>query len=102
MPHLKTDRLLIRLEGRDYEVGWHLRRSAWGKGYATEAGRAALNYGFTVLGLPIIYAVTHPQNYASMRVAQRLGMTHRGRTNRYYDMELDLFEQSNPYERQPD
>jgi RimJ/RimL family protein N-acetyltransferase len=79
---------------QDYEVGWHLRRSAWGKGYATEAGRRALEYGFQVLKLPVIYAVVKPDNYASIRVTQRLGMKPLGRVDRYYGEELELFETS--------
>jgi [ribosomal protein S5]-alanine N-acetyltransferase len=75
----------------DYEVGWHLRRDSWGKGYATEAGRAAVKYGFNILKLPTIYAVVKPANQASIRVTQRLGMTPMGRTNKYYSTELELF-----------
>ncbi|MBD2606269.1 GNAT family N-acetyltransferase [Scytonema hofmannii FACHB-248] len=76
----------------DYEVGWHLRKSSWGKGYATEAGQAAINYGFNILKLPVIYAVTEPQNHASISVTQRLGMVPIGRTNKYYGgIELELF-----------
>ena len=40
------------------EVGWRLARPAWGHGYATEAALAALQYGFDVMGLPEIVAVT--------------------------------------------
>jgi [ribosomal protein S5]-alanine N-acetyltransferase len=76
---------------QDYEVGWHLRKASWGKGYATEAGRWALEYGFKVLKLPVIYAVVKPENYASIRVTQRLGMMPMGRTKRYYGAELELF-----------
>jgi [ribosomal protein S5]-alanine N-acetyltransferase len=68
----------------DYEVGWHLRRSSWGKGYATEAGQAAINYGFNILKLPVIYAVTEAENHASISVTQRLNMLSIGRTNKYY------------------
>ena len=75
----------------DYEVGWHLRQASWGKGYATEAGRGAFEYGFSVLRLPVLYAVVNPANVASMRVAQRLGMSWMGRTNKYYGEELELF-----------
>ena len=58
----------------DFEIGWHLRRSAWGKGYATEAAYAMLEHGFHSLHLPVIYAVVHPDNYRSIRVTQRLNM----------------------------
>ncbi len=73
---------------QDYEVGWHLRQASWGKGYATEAARAVIAYGFDTLQLPIIYAVVRPENIASMRVARRLGMKPEGRSRRYYGVEL--------------
>ncbi|RUR73151.1 GNAT family N-acetyltransferase [Chlorogloeopsis fritschii PCC 9212] len=77
----------------DYEVGWHLRRADWGKGYATEAGRGMLAYGFDILNLPVIYAVVKPENHASIAVTQRLGMKPIGRTNKYYGgVELLLFQ----------
>ena len=69
----------------DYEVGWHLRKASWGKGYATEAAREIINYGFNILQLPVIYAVVKPENHASVKVTQRLGMTPLGITNRYYN-----------------
>lgn len=80
----------------DYEIGWHLMRSHWGKGYATEAGQAALEYGFNVLKQRVIYAVAKPENGASIRVMQRLGMTPLGRTNNYYGVELELFKLDAP------
>lgn len=77
---------------QDYEIGWHLKRSSWGKGYATEAAKAILAYGFQQLNLPVIYAVVNPVNTASMRVTQRLGMAPLGRCDRYYNLELELFQ----------
>jgi RimJ/RimL family protein N-acetyltransferase len=77
---------------QDYEVGWHLRQASWGKGYATEAARVAINYGFDTLKLPVIYAVVNPKNQASICVTQRLAMKPLGRTNRYYNTEVELFE----------
>ncbi|MBD2515444.1 GNAT family N-acetyltransferase [Nostoc sp. FACHB-973] len=82
------------LPTQDYEVGWHLRRASWGKGYATEAARGILSYGFNVLNLPVIYAVVNPENHASIRVTQRLGMKPVGSTKKYYGIELLLFEQN--------
>jgi RimJ/RimL family protein N-acetyltransferase len=58
------------------EVGWRLVRSAWGRGYATEAARAAVAYGFDVAGLPEIVSVTAEVNVASRAVMRRLGMVH--------------------------
>lgn len=76
----------------DFEIGWHLRRSAWGKGYATEAAYGMLEYGFNTLHLPVIYAVVKPENYRSIRVTQRLKMTALGATKKYYGMEVLLFQ----------
>ncbi len=77
---------------QNYEVGWHLRKVSWGKGYATEAAREIINYGFNILQLSEIYAVVKPENHASVKVTQRLGMKPMGITNRYYDgVELLLF-----------
>jgi len=87
------------LPTQDYEVGWHLRRDVWGKGYATEAGQAMLDYGFNVLRLPVIYAVVKPENHASIRVTQRLGMKPVGLTKKYYGIELLLFQQEAPAQK---
>lgn len=57
------------------EVAWRLTRSYWGHGYATEAARAALDYGFGDLGLSEVVALTVPANQRSRRVMERLGMT---------------------------
>src|SRR5437773_7382835 len=57
------------------EIGWRLARPAWGQGYATEAARAALSYGFGILGLPEVLAVTMAGNLRSRAVMQRIGMT---------------------------
>lgn len=73
------------------EVGWHLARSKWGNGYATEAGKTALEYGFEELGQTAIYAIVEPGNHASINVCRRLGMTRLGLTSQYYDRELEFF-----------
>jgi len=57
------------------EIGWRLARSAWGHGYATEAARAALEYGFGILTLPEIVAITMAANLRSQAVMERIGMT---------------------------
>lgn len=55
------------------EIGWLLRRDAWGRGYATEAARAALAHGRALLGLDRVIAIIQPENAASVRLALRLG-----------------------------
>jgi RimJ/RimL family protein N-acetyltransferase len=58
------------------EIGWRFARAAWGHGYATEAARAVLGYGFAILGLGEILAVTAAGNERSRSVMRRLGMTY--------------------------
>lgn len=58
------------------EVGWRLARPAWGHGYATEAGRAALSFGFERIGLDEIVSLTSRDNGRSRAVMERLGMSH--------------------------
>jgi RimJ/RimL family protein N-acetyltransferase len=57
------------------EIAWRLARPAWGHGYATEAARAALDYGFGTLELPEIVAVTMAGNLRSRAVMERIEMT---------------------------
>jgi RimJ/RimL family protein N-acetyltransferase len=57
------------------EVGWVLRADFWGHGFATEAGRACLDWGFRDLNVPYLTAMILPDNHRSIRVAERLGMT---------------------------
>jgi ribosomal-protein-alanine N-acetyltransferase len=57
------------------EIGWRLARTAWGYGYATEAARAALDYGFQILGLQEILSFTSSSNTKSRHVMEKLGMT---------------------------
>ena len=76
---------------REIEVGWHLARSAWGRGYATEAARRLLDYGFGELGLTEVHAVLYAENVRSARVAGRLGMTPLGPPDRYYGVTVEEF-----------
>ena len=56
------------------EIGWRLARDHWGSGYASEAARAALDFGFRNLGLDQIVSFTVPGNWRSRRVMERIGM----------------------------
>lgn len=56
------------------EVGWRIHPDYWGRGLATEGGRAALRFGFEELGLPAIVSVCQPENVASWKVMEHLGM----------------------------
>jgi RimJ/RimL family protein N-acetyltransferase len=104
--------LLSPLAGDDapIEIGWHLNPDYWGSGYATEAGRGviALAFGLDRVGadqvgpalanrparrvLDNVLALVDPDNVRSRQVCRRLGMRHRGQTNRYYGLTLELFE----------
>lgn len=61
-------------ETGETEVGYLLGRDYWGKGYATEAARAAVADGFERCGLEQIIGLTHPENIASQRVLVKCGM----------------------------
>ena len=59
---------------RTHEIGWVLHRDYHGRGYATEAARALLGYGFETLGLHRVIATCQPENVASWRVMEKIGM----------------------------
>ena len=56
-----------------FELGWTLGRQHWGRGYATEAARRALDYAFEELAQPRVISLIRPGNEPSKRVAERLG-----------------------------
>lgn len=100
----KTNGKIVGLAGtqplgksEDFEIGWWLARDAWGHGYATEAGGAAMNHVFETLDRPRAVAIIDPGNDASVAVANRLGMKYDGRytgaqlTHRLADIVVDLF-----------
>ena len=64
------------IEGHEeIEVGYMLVREYWGRGLATEAAQAILNYGFERVGLSRLICVVNPENQASSKVALKIGMT---------------------------
>ena len=82
--------LQVLEEGPDVELGYKLGREFRGRGYATEAGRAALEHGFATIGLERIVAVAWPDHAASRRVMEKLGMTLVG-TGHHYGHETVLY-----------
>lgn len=85
----------------DVELGWGLRRDAWGRGIATEAARAALAYCLDVVVLSHVISVIDPANGRSRAVAERLGMRPDG-TLEYEGAQLQRFRIDNPRpERRP-
>lgn len=67
--------------GHGFEMGWALAREAWGRGYAFEGTRAALDYAFGPLGRDHVVCLIRPENARSIRLAERLG----GRLEREID-----------------
>lgn len=65
-----------RLEDEDSgQFGWYLRSDRWGRGYATEATRLLLDFGFSVLHRATMWATADPENLASIRVLEKSGLT---------------------------
>jgi RimJ/RimL family protein N-acetyltransferase len=58
------------------EIGWRIAAEYWNRGYATEAAKAAVAFSFEMLGMKEIVAFTVPENLASRRVMEKLGMSH--------------------------
>lgn len=66
---------LFRLpDDSDWEIGYRFFPKFWGKGYATEALRAVIDYAFENRNLPRLVAVANPENRASYRVMEKVGM----------------------------
>jgi RimJ/RimL family protein N-acetyltransferase len=79
------------------EIGWAFDRSAWGKGYATEAAQRCLAFAFEVLGWDRVVHPIDPANIASIAVAQRIGSTLLGPTRLrlpHVEVVVDLYGQS--------
>ena len=62
------------LDASEYEIGWWLEPSQWGRGFATEGALALLDEAFGRLGAPSVVARIQPDNAASLRLAERLGL----------------------------
>ena len=68
-------------ETNEIDLGYRFKKKYWGKGYATEASKLSLDYGFNELGHKRIIAKTMPDNIGSIKVMQKIGMTFRGHVN---------------------
>ncbi|HEX2373367.1 MAG TPA: GNAT family N-acetyltransferase, partial [Actinomycetota bacterium] len=98
---------LPRWPGPDkVEVGWDLHPSVWGQGLATEGARAALRYGFEVIGLKRIISTTRADNAASRRVMEKCGLvfqeefTHKGALVAWYALDRGDWQASQMAARQ--
>lgn len=75
--------------GREVEIGYLFRTSAWHNGYATEAAEGCKRYAFETLGCKRVVSIIRDSNLASQRVARRLGMKPVGRiVKHYYNMDM--------------
>ncbi len=90
---------VIPIEGNGpmIELGYRLRPEVWGRGLATEAARAAMTHAMAPtseggLGLPRLVAVVDPNNTASSRVLEKVGLRYVGMTDRYYGSAHALYE----------
>jgi RimJ/RimL family protein N-acetyltransferase len=59
----------------EIEIGYHVRRDLWGRGYAPEAARACQDYGFARLGADRLISLIRPENLSSRRVAEKIGLS---------------------------
>jgi len=73
--------------GPEIAIAWIFGRERWGQGYATEAGRACLAFGLEEMGIDRIVAIIFPENAASIRVAEKLGMVPLGLGD-YYEHQM--------------
>lgn len=77
-------------ETNEVEILFCTRREDWNKGFATEAAKGCIKYGFEILNFDKIYAATDPQNLASQIVLKKLGM-HYDEVSEHYEMKLAVF-----------
>jgi RimJ/RimL family protein N-acetyltransferase len=97
----RTQRLIGRIglfnpEGwPGLEVGWLLDRARWRQGFATEGGRAVLDFAFSQLGAEQVISVIQPANTASIRVAEKLGERYQ-RSLELDGIEVDIYGVSRP------
>ena len=73
------------------ELGYRLLPEFWGKGYATEMGRALIEYAKNNLNLKELVAITHPENFASQHVLGKLGFDYQ-REDRFYGIDVKFYQ----------
>lgn len=79
------------VEGVPLEIGWRLIPEQNGKGYATEAAKAIVDFAVDYIGATYLVAVTDPENIPSQRVMQRLGMAYKA-IEHHYDVPCVVYE----------
>lgn len=71
---LKFNTIEVNNRNHFYDIGYRLNENYWGKGYASEASFAWLDYGFNTMGILMMNASAHSQNIASNKILQKIGM----------------------------
>lgn len=82
-------------ETDEIEIGYLLSKPYWGKGLATESAIAGLDYGFNSLGIEKIIGIVHPENVASQKVLEKIGLRFQEQTD-YFGMECYKYLALNP------
>jgi Acetyltransferases, including N-acetylases of ribosomal proteins len=82
---------LANVDGAPLEIGWRLVPEHNGKGYATEAAKAIIDFAAERAGATYLVAVADPENIPSQRVMQRLGMTYKA-IEQHYDVPCVVYE----------
>ena len=98
----QTNRELIGWCGLQYlpetdeiEIGYLLSKSYWGRGLATESATRGLDFGFKTLNIKEIVGIVHPENFASQKVLEKIGLEFQERTE-YFGMECFKYLAENP------
>ena len=100
----KSDRVCVgecgicvqEVEGaREFEISYRMRRDCWGSGLATEAARACRDYGFNQAGLRRLISIIESENLASIRVAEKIGMTLQKRAS-FHKIPVLIYSITNP------
>lgn len=73
-------------ETDEIEIGYLLGKPFWGKGLATESAYAGMEFGIKNLGIDVIIGIVHPENFASQRVLEKIGLQFQEETN-YFGMD---------------
>jgi ribosomal-protein-alanine N-acetyltransferase len=79
----------------EIEIGYLLSKSYWGRGLATESATYGLDFGFKTLNIQEIIGIVHPENFASQKVLEKIGLKFQERT-KYFGMECFKYLAENP------
>ncbi len=85
----------------ELEIGWHTKKTSWGRGIATEAATAARDLAFERFALSRLVAIIHPDHSASRRVAEKIGMHDEKTTILDDDYPAVIYTHSNPVPAAP-